>query len=212
MGYLDKKMKEVAEMLEHLQTDDGADIVYDDILCGSEMQDLTEHVNLTAYDTVVSSSLDGVQLYQNKKSDTWLSIWVLHNLSPNQRYQKRHILPGTIIPGPNKPKIIDSYLFWSIHHVSTLQHKNNGTGLHMWDVIAGAMIQSCIMFSLATADVLGLTEIDGHVGHHGAMGCRLGCPMKGRHKPNAGLLWLWTAYSNTTVQKCPRTYLGIPLC
>ena len=26
------------------------------------------------------------------------------------------------------------------------------------------------------------------------------------------LLWLWTAYSNATVRKHPRTYLGIPLC
>ncbi|KAF8262724.1 hypothetical protein EI94DRAFT_1425307, partial [Lactarius quietus] len=52
--------------------EDGTDIVYDDVLCGSEMQDLTERINITANDTVLSSSLDGAQLYQNKKSDTWI--------------------------------------------------------------------------------------------------------------------------------------------
>ncbi len=31
-----------------------------------------------------------------------------------------------------------------------------------------------------------MTEVDGCVGHHGAHGCRLGCPMKGHHKPHTG--------------------------
>jgi hypothetical protein len=111
MSYLGQKMREVDNMLDNLQTEDGADIVYDDILCGSEMQDLAERINITAHDTIIASSLDGAQLYQNKKSDTWISIWILHNFSPAQRYRKGHIFPGTIIPGPNKPKNIDSFLF-----------------------------------------------------------------------------------------------------
>lgn len=40
------------------------------------------------------------------------------------------------------------------------------------------------MFS--NADAVGLPELDGRVGHHGAQGCRLGCDMKGRHKPSSG--------------------------
>jgi len=120
MQYLDQKLKDVAEMLENLQMDNGSDIIYNDILCGSEAQDLADHVAITAYDTLVSCSLDGAQLYQNKKSDTWLSIWVIHNFSPDSQYQKRHVFPGTIIPGPNKPKIINSYLYRGLHHLSAL--------------------------------------------------------------------------------------------
>ena len=112
MGYLNEKMKEIAGMLDDLQMEDSADIVYNDVLCGSKMQDLADHISLTTHDMVISSSLDGTQLYQNKKSDTWLLIWVLHNFPPNLCYQKRHVFPGTIIPDPNKPKITDSYLFW----------------------------------------------------------------------------------------------------
>ena len=171
MGYLNKKIKEIAGMLDDLQMEDGADIVYDDVSCGSKMQDLADHVSLTTHDMVISSSLDGAQLYQNKKSDTWLLIWVLHNFPPNLCYQKRHVFPGTIIPGPNKPKITDSYLFQGIHHLSALQRKNNGTGIHMWDAIAGTVIKSRIILSLVTADALGLTEINGHVGHHGVHSC-----------------------------------------
>jgi hypothetical protein len=186
MRYLDAKTKEVLEMLDNLQTEHGTDVVYDDIISGSEAQDIIERLNITGSDTIVSLSLDGAQLYQNKKSDTWISIWIINNFPPSQRYQKRHVLPGTVIPGPNRPKIIDSYLFRGIHHLSALQHENNGAGLCVWDALKGAVIQSRIIFSLAIADAIGMTELDGRVGHHGAQGCRLGCPMKGRHKPHSG--------------------------
>ena len=75
-----------------------------------------------------------------------------------------------------------SPLLW---HASP-QHENNGAGLHMWDAAASKMIQSCIILALSTADALGMTETNGCIGHHGTHGCRLGCPMKGRHKPHTG--------------------------
>jgi len=186
MRYLDQKMKQVAEMLDNLQAEDGGDIIYDDIFSGSEIQDLAERIKINGDDTVVSLSLDGAQLYQNKKSDTWISIWILDNFSPNQRYQKKQVLPGTIIPGPNKPKITDSYLYRGLHHLSALQHKNNSAGLRMWDAATSRIIESQIILALSTADAVGITELDGRVGHHGARGCRLGCQMKGRHKPHTG--------------------------
>jgi len=179
MHYLDQKMKQVAEMLDNLQAEDVGDIIYDDIFSGSEIQDLAECIKITGNDTIVSLSLDRAQLYQNKKSDTWISIWILNNLSPNQRYQKWQVLPGTIIPGPNKPKITDSYLYCSLHHLSALQHENNGVGLRIWDAATSRIIESRIILALSTADAVGITELDGRVGHHGARGCRLGCWMKG---------------------------------
>jgi len=107
-------------MFNNLQAEDGGDVIYDDIFSGSEIQELAKHIKITGNDTIVSLSLDGAQLYQNKKLDTWISIWILDNLSPYQHYQKQHILPGTIIPGPNKPKIVDSYLYHGLHHLSAL--------------------------------------------------------------------------------------------
>jgi hypothetical protein len=120
MCYLNQKIRQVAEMLDNLQVEDSGNIIYDDIFSGSEIQDLAKHIKITGNDTIISLSLNGAQLYQNKKSDTWISIWILNNLSPNQCYQEKWILPSTIIPGPNKPKITDSYLYHSLHHLSAL--------------------------------------------------------------------------------------------
>ena len=203
MRYLDQKMKQVAEMLNNIQAEDSGDIVYDDIFSGSEIQDLAERINFNGNDTVVSLSLDGAQLYQNKKSDTWISIWILDNLSPNQRYQKKRVLPGTVIPGPNKPKITDSYLYRGLHHLSALQRENNGAGLRMWDAATSKIINSRIILALSTADAVGMTELDGRVGHHSARGCRLGCQMKGRHKPHTGHYYaVHLRPNNYTIRDC----------
>ncbi len=187
MCYLDQKLTQVAEMLNGLQAKgSAADMVYNNIFSGSDLQDLIERLEITGDDAIISLSLNGAQLYQNKKSDTWISIWILNNFSPNQCYQKKRILPGTIIPGPNKPKITDSYLYCSIHHLSALQQENNGAGLRMWDAFTSKIIKSRIVLALITADAVGVTELDGCIGHHSAHGCRLGCRMKGRHKPYTG--------------------------
>jgi hypothetical protein len=51
--------------------------------------------------------MDGTQLYAHKASDCWIYIWVIMDLSPDEHYKKRHVLPGGFIPSPNKPKIIN---------------------------------------------------------------------------------------------------------
>ena len=104
MCYLDQKLKQVAEMLNNLQAEDGGDVIYGDIFSGSEILDLAKHIMITGNNTIVSLSLDGAQLYQNKKSDTWISIWIPDNFSPNQHYQKRRVLPALLFLGPTSPK------------------------------------------------------------------------------------------------------------
>jgi hypothetical protein len=58
--------------------------------------------------------------------------------------------------------------------------------MHVWDGFSKEVVQSHVVFMFATADAVGLTEIDGRVGHHGTHGCRMSCGMKGQHKPNSG--------------------------
>ena len=109
MEYLEKKINEVKEM--NLGLEDELDAVYDDIFCGEDIQKLAEKLKLTSDDTTVIFSLDGAQLYQNKKSDMWIAVWIVVNYDPKTRYRSKRVIPGIIVPGPNKPKIIDSFLF-----------------------------------------------------------------------------------------------------
>ena len=60
VGYLDEKFKEIFTASETLE--DEVDTIYDDILCGANILNLMESLNLTSDDTLVIFSLDGAQL------------------------------------------------------------------------------------------------------------------------------------------------------
>ena len=68
--YLDKKIREITEMLDNFQTNNDADIVYDNVLSKNGAQDIVDHLGLTGCNIIVFMSLYGAQLYQNKILDT----------------------------------------------------------------------------------------------------------------------------------------------
>ncbi len=124
-------------------------------------------------------SIDGAQLYESKKSDAWIYIWVVLDRSPDSRYKKKCVLPGGFIPGPNNPKNTDSFIYPGLHHLAGLQKE----GLKVWNAFTDRIITSHPFNALDTADGPGQTHLNGMVGHSGAYGCRLYCPVKGRHRP-----------------------------
>jgi hypothetical protein len=166
----------------HLHQSNGSMDVYEDFFYGRDYLDAVEQGRIRDEDVVLLFSIDGAQLYRNKQSDCWIYIWVILDHAPDVRYKKKYVLPGGFIPGPNKPKNVDSFLFPGIHHLSALQND----GLSIWDAGRNEVFVSQPFFALATADGPGMTYLDGLVGHSGAYGCRLYCPLKGRHKPGGG--------------------------
>ena len=178
-------IKKTKDILQAFDEDDTA-ATNNDIFSGSDFLDLHEKLNLMEGNMTVMFSLDRAQLYQNEKLDTWIGIWIILDHNLNTRYKKKHVLPAIIVPGPNRPENIDSFMFRSFYHLSVLQCKNNDTGLLVWNVVKQTIVNSHVVFLFATADALGLVKIDGRVGHHGAHGCWIGCGMEGRHKPGSG--------------------------
>jgi hypothetical protein len=94
---------------------------------------------------------------------------VPRTIEPGVRYKKKYVLPSGFIPGPNPPKIYDSFLFPAIHHVSALQNE----GLVIWNAELDANFTSCPFFFLP----VGMAPLSGLVGHHGKNGCRIYCLM-----------------------------------
>ena len=159
--------------------DQDTDFVWDDILSGSDYLNAVEDGTIKDTDTVLMLSIDGAQLLRNKKSDCWIYIWIILDLAPDEHYKIRNILPGGVIPGPGKPKDLDSFLFPGLAHVSALQKE----GLHIWDGCSGADVLSFLFLLLILADAVAMAELSGSVGHHGKRGCRLLCRFFGRNKP-----------------------------
>ncbi|KIO08757.1 hypothetical protein M404DRAFT_22611 [Pisolithus tinctorius Marx 270] len=173
--------KRTQQIFQELQKNDGLVDTYDDVFCGYSYLDAVANNRIQRDDTLLMISIDGTQLYDSKESDCWIYIWIILELSPNNCYKKKHVLPGVIIPGPKKPKIIDSFLFPGLHHLSAVQRE----GLHIWDASQDRNFTSHLFLFLACADGLGLLTLSNFVGHQGKNGCRMLCPMKGRCKPGA---------------------------
>ncbi|KAJ3560208.1 hypothetical protein NP233_g10989 [Leucocoprinus birnbaumii] len=104
------------------------------------------------------------------------------DLPPDLWYKKHHVLPGGFIPGPGKPKNLDSFLFPGLYHISALQQE----GLRVFDVGMHQVIQKRILISMACADALGMAQASGYAGHNSAKGCRRTCKFPGHREPGKG--------------------------
>lgn len=179
------RSERTAEILAEMEANGNSIPVLDDVYCGSDYIAAVRRGDITTDDMVLIFSIDGAQLYESKQSDCWIYIWIICDLSPELRYKKKYVLPGGFIPGPFKPKHPDSYLYTGLHHVSALQKE----GLMVWDALEKRFFRSFIYLLLDTADGPGMQYLNGLVGHSGAYGCRLYCPVKSRHKPGVGIYY-----------------------
>jgi hypothetical protein len=175
------KNPETAEKMLYRQrrTAAGETEDYDDILSGSAYLDRVAEGEIKGYDTLLMFSIDGAQLYRDKKSECWIYIWILLEMAPNERYKVQNILPGGIIPRPKPPEHLDSFMFPGLAHVSALQKE----GLSLYDSYTQTFQISMLFLFLVLADAVAMAKLTGSVGHHGRKGCRLLCDLPGRNKP-----------------------------
>lgn len=129
-------------------------------------------------DMVLIFSMDGAQLYWMKMSDCWIYIWIILDLSPNACYKKKCVLPGGFIPGPEKLKNLDSFVFPGLHHLAAIQRD----GLTVWSALDNTIFKSHPFLALVTTDGPAMAALSRCVGHHGKHGCRLYCPLIGHRK------------------------------
>ena len=152
------------------------------MLCGSDYLDAVEDGRIKEHNTVVMLSINGVQLYRNKKLDCWIYIWILLDLAPDLHYKIHNILPGGIIPGPKNPKDLNSFLFPGLAHVSALRKE----GLRVWDGYSRMEVISYIFLLLVLVDAIAMAQLTGSVGHHGWKGCWILCELPHR-LPNTNM-------------------------
>ena len=209
---LSYRRRKTHEILREKACNGGTIPCFEDFLHGNEYLERVRTGDIQDTDMVLMLSLDGAQLYAHKASDCWIYIWVVFDHAPDARYMKKHVLPGGFIPGPNKPKIVDSFLFVGLHHLAALQRE----GLRIWDALRDVTFISRPFLALATADGPGMTYLNGLVGHHGKNGCRLYCSVIGRRKPGGPHYYpALLKPHNFTVDGCNHddiSYGNIPSC
>ncbi|KAJ3978493.1 hypothetical protein F5890DRAFT_1560244 [Lentinula detonsa] len=176
MGYFGERLETLLRQAEPVAE-------FDDICCGSDVLKAMASGKVEKDDVYLMTSMDGAQLYRNKASDCWIYVWILLGFSPDRRYKKKYIVPGAVFPGPNGPKITESFLFPGLHHIAAI---NKSGGLPIWNAHTNVLRYSRLFIVLATADGPGMVHYTGGVGHTGKHGCRVWCGQLGRHKPGDG--------------------------
>jgi hypothetical protein len=154
-------------LLLELANNEGLPKHYSDFLDGSQYLEAVDEGLIKEDDIVLMLSLNGAQLFMSKQSDCWICIWVVLDHSPDVCYKKPYVLPAFTIPGPNPPRIMDSFLFWSLQHLAALQKDS----FAMWDASKDKNVTSNPFFALGTADSPGLTHLNSLVRHMGKNGC-----------------------------------------
>ncbi|KAF8584574.1 hypothetical protein K439DRAFT_1646904 [Ramaria rubella] len=169
--YRDPQMAERMQYRQH-KTEEIIDQIIQD---GNIVQTYEDVLNGSVYLDAVSRGDIGPNeitlLYLHTALDCWIYIWMVFELAPEYRYKQWSILPRGVVPGPRKPKNMDSFLFPGFHHIAALQKE----GLRIHRALAEDYIKKQIYFVMGCAD--------GPGSHHGAFPCRIFCGMKGRHKP-----------------------------
>jgi hypothetical protein len=117
------------KLFQKLQANSGHIDTYDDFTCGSDYIQAVNDENIKPGDTVLLFSIGRAQLYCNKKSDCWIYIWVIFNLSPDKRYKMKTVVPGGFIPGHNNPKNRNSFMYPSLHHLPLFKKKAYLSGM-----------------------------------------------------------------------------------
>ncbi|KAH8929623.1 hypothetical protein BT69DRAFT_1364290, partial [Atractiella rhizophila] len=105
------RARRTKDRLEKCPQDGMLPDILDDIYCGSDYLKLAREKKILPSDTVLALSLDGAQVFNNKKpSDAIFVIMIDYNLPPEIRYKQQYVIPIAIIPGPNKPWDQNSFL------------------------------------------------------------------------------------------------------
>lgn len=144
--------RKLNELIEECMNNGGEILAFEDIFSGEDILAAIEHgdtvSNKTCNDTLLGLSIDGAQLYWSKRSDCWIWIWVNFVYAPDMCLKKICVLIGGIIPGPNKLKNADSYLYISIHHLASIQKD----GLKVWNGLTNNLVISHPYLVFAMAD------------------------------------------------------------
>lgn len=120
MRYCERK---TAKILNYAQTHKGKLEAYNDTTCGRDYLNAVETGNINKDNILVQFSLDSAQLYRDKESDYWIFVYIIHNLPPEVHYQKRFVILVGFIPGLEKIKDSDSFIYPVLYHISALQNQ-----------------------------------------------------------------------------------------
>ena len=132
-----------------------------------------------SHDLALGLSTDGFAPWRKRKYTAWPLLIINYNLPPDKRFHQNNILPVSVIPGPKKPKDVDSFLYPLIEELLELSQ-----GIRAFDASTGHYFSLRAFLLLAFGDIPAISLILKMKGHNGIASCRL-CNIRGLRVPDS---------------------------
>jgi hypothetical protein len=126
-----------------------------DVFSGAAFLNHFERGCIAQHNVMGLYACDDAQLYKSWSSDCWFGSLVILNLPPEIRYKQEHVCPILIIPGPNKPKNMDSFHYPLFHQFAALMKEGfyiTDGGIHiLWSRSSTHTSISCLQVPMVQA-------------------------------------------------------------
>jgi hypothetical protein len=129
-------------------------------------------------DVALGISTDGFLPFKNCRLTAWPVILFNYNLPPDVRFLLDHIICIGVIPGPKKPRDLDSFLWPLISEFLRLAE-----GVRAYNGIQKQLFKMHAYLILGTGDMPAVASLMRMLGHNAIYACRM-CSIVGVRIPN----------------------------
>jgi len=130
-------------------------------------------------DVALGLATDGVNPWRRRKSTFWPIILYNFNLPPEERFHDNNAICIGEVPGPEKPKDMDSFLYPLIQELLKLS-----IGVRAYDVIEKEVFTLRAYLVTVFGDIPAISMLLRMKGHNGCSPCRL-CMIRGVRIPDS---------------------------
>ena len=163
-------------------------------------------------DVALALSTDGAQLNSKKQSNVWIALLILLNLPPEIQYKTNNTIVTFIVPGPNNPGDLESFLYPLFVDMAKASE-----GIWMWDAIDSSAFINHAYICMVLGDMLGSAKISGMAGHTAVHGDRFSTVTAAHSSTKKGSKYLYypvSAPKNDEYNKgrpCPYDLNSLPI-
>jgi hypothetical protein len=128
-------------------------------------------------DIALGLATDGFAPFRRRKATAWPLIVYNYNLPPEVRFRKEHVLCLGVVPGPKKPKDMDSFLYPLVEELLQL-----AVGIRAFDVLQSSLFALHAYLIVVSGDIPALSMLLNIKGHNAFSPCRA-CKITGVRAP-----------------------------
>ena len=144
-------------------------------------------------DIALGFGTDGVGPFRRRKATCWPLLVYNYNLPPTERFHDDNAICLGEVPGPHKPKDMDSFLYPAAQEMLQL-----AVGVEAWEAVQNEKFILRAFFITIFGDIPAVSMLLRVKGHNARVPCRL-CTIQGIRIPDSSLTTYYVPHSRKNI-------------